>query len=406
MSHRGAEKQAYKRDKLYNWMHRRDIDEFERKAKAVRSPAAAWVSRAWLTDWQRHSRLSSDKTKRKLINKTALEVLTRVFGAMSLPESGVSECDVCRDELQPYIDIKKGMALQATSEKQDLMDMVIRGARIRHFMKKWLAYVKRPTVNERPTAIDNTNLVCKHSQFVFDLDNDADKENEDDICLIKEEEWAYLHALYGGGPEVVVSMTEGSQTNGNQAEVQSTTESTPALCVTCRSERFLNFSSTTLVIRIYTPGASDTKNDDSSAISPPAGYTTSEQNGECFAAPAAKRKQAPDVLGQEIGTRRSKRSKTIKKSYKEIKVVVGKLETIMGKTDVVPLYQKLVHGKVELDKNEATMAELAIPPNAVLDMIAFDQSMEDLALSTLEDVAPAPGDVGGFGGTGLAEEWL
>lgn len=58
----------------------------------------------------------------------------------------------------------------------------------------------------------------------------------------------------------------------------------------------------------------------------------------------------------------------------------------MQKTDVVPLYQKLVHEKVELDKNEETVADLAIPPNAVLDMVVFDQDEEDLELSTLQGI--------------------
>lgn len=56
----------------------------------------------------------------------------------------------------------------------------------------------------------------------------------------------------------------------------------------------------------------------------------------------------------------------------------------MQKTNVVPLYQKLVHENAELDKNEATIADLAIPPNAVIEMVAFDQGMEDLVLSTLQ----------------------
>ena len=80
-------------------MHRRDVEEFERKVKGVRSPAAVWISKPWLADWVKvsprlhtaqgttvddpspvsmaylpdvlcpHSGLSSDKTKRKLINK-------------------------------------------------------------------------------------------------------------------------------------------------------------------------------------------------------------------------------------------------------------------------------------------------------------------------------------------------
>jgi hypothetical protein len=70
------------------------------------------------------------------------------------------------------------------------MDRIIVG-----FMKKWLAHVKRPLAIERPTTIDNTGLLCKHGQFVFDLDNDVDRRDEEGICIIKEEEWKYLHGM-------------------------------------------------------------------------------------------------------------------------------------------------------------------------------------------------------------------
>ena len=63
-------------------------------------------------------------------------------------------------------------------------------------MKAWLDFIKRPMVNKRPTGIDNTCLLCKHGQFMFDLDNIIDVENENEIAVIKEEEWAYLLATY------------------------------------------------------------------------------------------------------------------------------------------------------------------------------------------------------------------
>lgn len=80
-------------------MHRRDVDEFERRAKGARSAPAAWLSKAWLAEWLKvlpqfhpahgttaddpspmseaywsdtfcpHSRLSSNKLTRKLINE-------------------------------------------------------------------------------------------------------------------------------------------------------------------------------------------------------------------------------------------------------------------------------------------------------------------------------------------------
>ncbi|KAF8958297.1 Ubiquitin carboxyl-terminal hydrolase 48 [Entomortierella lignicola] len=88
-------------DKLYTLMHRKDAEEFDRKAKGIRSPPAVWVSKSWITDWSKvspkfhpsngttaddpspvsegyvsdvfcpHGSLSTDKTKRKLINEAA-----------------------------------------------------------------------------------------------------------------------------------------------------------------------------------------------------------------------------------------------------------------------------------------------------------------------------------------------
>jgi ubiquitin carboxyl-terminal hydrolase 48 len=52
----------------------------------------------------------------------------------------------------------------------------------------------------------------------------------------------------------------------------------------------------------------------------------------------------------------------------------------MEHTGIVPLYQKLLYEQIELDDNEKTVAELALPPNAVLSVLTFDQDMDDLDL--------------------------
>ncbi|KAG0370867.1 Ubiquitin carboxyl-terminal hydrolase 48 [Gamsiella multidivaricata] len=424
-------------DKLYTLMHRKDIEEFERKAKGVRSPLAAWVSKLWLTDWLKvaprfhqlhkttaedaspiseayihdvlcpHSALANDKTKRKLINKAALEVITRVFGELPLPGSDALECTICRGQLQSQIDNMKDTAARATSEKQELASMMMRGARLSHmnpgeryyvvsqegFMKSWLNYVKRPMGNARPTTIDNSSLLCRHGLFVFDLHHPVDAENDEDIFLVKEDEWMYLRALYNGGPEVVVMRTEVTQTDDTESNICSFIETVPSLCSNCRNERILNFDSTTLFIRVYAPGTSTPGDDESATISASNLEQTNPnvQDTLTSTSSAAKRKQGPLSPGPHFGARRSKRAKSTKKQYKEIKVLVGKWDTvmelklkIMQKTNIVPLYQKLVHKKAELDKNETTIADLEIPPNAVLDLIAFDQSMDDLMLSSLQ----------------------
>ncbi|KAF9172195.1 hypothetical protein BGX20_006154 [Mortierella sp. AD010] len=453
-------------DKLYTLMHRRDIDEFERKAKGIRSPPAVWISKAWLTDWLKvsprfhpengttvddpsplskayitdvlcqHSNLSIDKSRRKQINKAAslydilalaLGVLTRIFGEMSLPESNSVECSVCLDRSQPQRDNIIDMTSRAASEKFELSGMVMRGARFRHmeprknyyavskegFMKKWLDFVKRPTVNVRPTAIDNSSLLCRHDRFVFDLNNEIDMENDNDLFVVNEEEWAILQAMYGGGPKILIPKTEAIQTDCEYTSTQSVTDSDPSLCSACRIERILDFSSTTLVIRVYASGKATDDNGGTTG-----GQTPTESPEAVSRVPPsnklskAKRKQAPPIPEGEFGARRSKRVKAVKKSYKEIKVPVSKHDTVMDlklkimqKTEIVPLYQKLLHEKVELENNDSTIADLKIPPNAILDLIAFDQSADELDLSNLQDVVSTPGDEGGFGGTGLTEDW-
>lgn len=61
----------------------------------------------------------------------------------------------------------------------------------------------------------------------------------------------------------------------------------------------------------------------------------------------------------------------------------------MQKTRIVPIYQKLLLGQRELDNNEVTMAGLEILPSTILNLIAFDQSMENLHLSSLEGIQQA-----------------
>jgi len=50
----------------------------------------------------------------------------------------------------------------------------------------------------------------------------------------------------------------------------------------------------------------------------------------------------------------------------------------MQQTDIVPLYQKLVYDQVELANNETAIADLEIPPEAVLNLFTFVQGVEDI----------------------------
>jgi len=50
----------------------------------------------------------------------------------------------------------------------------------------------------------------------------------------------------------------------------------------------------------------------------------------------------------------------------------------MQKTAIVPLYQKLMLGDVELDENEKTIEGLEIAPNTILNLITFDEDSEEV----------------------------
>ncbi|KAG0305301.1 hypothetical protein BGZ97_001156 [Linnemannia gamsii] len=389
-------------DKLYDIMHRQDIERLGQAKKKPSSPSV-WISKSWLTTWKKvspdfhrphtsttadpsplsepylhdvlcpHSNLGTDESTRVDINMACLEKLVEIFGPMELPEKGTSKCQECQELQQPPV--AEELIATATSEK-----------------------------NERPVMLDNADLLCKHHLFLFDFNTAVDKKNNGSIAVIKEDEWSFLKAMYEGGPDIVITKQEFMETGGgfDESDSFSNVQSTPAFCPECREER--------LTVRIYNPGESVV--DDKAPPTPAStdvSHTPTPTNEGPFAKATvnakSKRKQAP--ASAAMGARRSKRVKEGKKPYNEYEIpFVGKNSTIMEHTGIVPLYQKLLYEQIELDDNEKTVAELALPPNAVLSVLTFDQDMDDLDLDKFHDDTPAPGDVGGFGGTGLTENWF
>ncbi|KAG9070684.1 hypothetical protein KI688_008223 [Linnemannia hyalina] len=403
-------------DKWYHIMHRQDIDAIK-KLTSTKTADPSPLSEPYVHDvFCEHSNLRVDKSRRRAINKMCLKRLTEIFGPIQLPKHDVPECQECKKN-DPY-----GLFAAAALEKDKLRGMnthgfpndMVQGERYYavsrgsshmcfDFMKQWMGFTKDPVKNERPTILDNSGLLCKHDLFLFDLNNPADKKHNENVAVVREDDWSYLRAMYGGGPDIVIVNQESVKGDDSSAHdhVFSAVQSTPAHCPECR---ILDFSTTTLTVRIYkanefvvndeassTPASADnsqapTPTDDSL----PSNTTTNAKS---------KRKQIP-VLGS-TGTRQSKRIKTGKVHYDE-----RRFSEIMELKGTFPLCQRLLYGKVELDDNEKTIAELAIPPGAVLNVLTFDQDADDLDLDTFHNDTPASGDVGGFSGTGLAENWF
>ncbi|KAF9121814.1 hypothetical protein BGW39_010236 [Mortierella sp. 14UC] len=447
-------------DKLYSLMHKEDVDEFERLSKRKIGPPAVWISKSWLTAWKKmnpdfhrphtstsedpgpllkpylddvrcqHSGLAEDKSLRKVISQSCLKKLITIFGPMDLPGYDSSECQECQKLRQPPKEAITLIAV-AASEKKELSGMKTRCSPNRilpehqyyavsgEFMEKWQSFVKDPANNKRPEMIDNSHLLCKHDLFRFDFDNPVDLNNDDDIALFEEKDWSYLRAAYDVVPEIVITKQALMETeeSSDQRDEVFTVQSTPALCSECRNERILNFAFTTLTVRVYEPGEVAV---DEKASASPASTDVAQDSASNKGSPTSnitnsaksKRKLAPATSA--TGTRQSKRLKESKNPYKEIRIQnISKEDTVMDlklkimkKTDIVPLYQKLLYGQVELEENRRTVADLAIPPGAVLNLLTFDQGMDDLDLETFHDETPAPGDVGGFGGTGLTDNWF
>lgn len=62
-------------------------------------------------------------------------------------------------------------------------------------MKQWMGFTKDPAKNERPKILDNSGLLCKHDLFLFDLNNSADKKHNENVAVIRGDEWSYLIAM-------------------------------------------------------------------------------------------------------------------------------------------------------------------------------------------------------------------
>ncbi|KAF9277640.1 hypothetical protein BGZ68_009156 [Mortierella alpina] len=369
-------------------MHRRDVDEFERRAKGARSAPAAWLSKAWLAEW--------------------LKVLPQfhpAHGTTADDPSPMSEAYwhwvFYSEYLDPYHCQNKALM------NRELANLINRGATIRR-MEPGIIHFVVSQVSPRPAALDNSKLLCDHGQLIFDLDDPLDAEDESGIGIAKEEEWRYLQAIYGGMPEISVTKTHINEADNGQLGSISHTVSIPRVCLPCRSRRILDYSSTTFTVRVYSAGngalSQPTPESEHAASAVESAHSGSTES-------SSKRRMVPLQPKADEGTRRSKRTRATKSPFKQIRILVSKWDTtmdlklkIMQKTEIVPLYQKLLYEDVELDKNDRTIGELEIPPNAVLTLIEFDEAMDELMLDALQDDEPRY--EGGFLGTGLVDHWL
>ncbi|KAF9932986.1 hypothetical protein FBU30_006810 [Linnemannia zychae] len=438
-----ARQQLIDQEKLYGLKHKLDLEEFDKLANPKRkaSPPAFWISKSWLMTWKKvlpefhrpytstnadpaplsepylfdvycqHSNLTIDRSHRKILNMSCYKKLIDIFGPMKLPEYEAQECEDCLALQTPVLDdIAKEMLAAAASEKEEFSKIKMRGVLdalqpgdvcyvvSEDFIRRWQSFIKDPISNERPIMIDNSPLLCKHDLFLYDLGNPADKNHKNDIAIVSKEDWQHLQNIYSGGPEITITKQESMEIEDNtihntiHTTLGSTIQSNPVHCPDCRNERVLDFSTTTLIVRVYEPGKSAINEDAGVRCTnidiPPDTTSTKYETSSTATNPKSKRKQT--LATHATGIRQSKRIKESKNPYKEIRIQnISKEDTvmvlkmkIMEKTDIVPLYQKLLFGMVELEENEKTVADLAIPPEAVLNLLTFEQDGDALDFDT------------------------
>ncbi|KAG0226961.1 hypothetical protein BGW42_003281 [Actinomortierella wolfii] len=414
---------------LYSTQHRKDTEEFERKNKSTKSAPAVWISKAWLNEWLKkspkfrneeggtvqddtspssdeylsdvfcpHGNLSTDKAKRKLVNKSALEVLTRIFGQLNLPSEDSEECALCIIDQSAEMAIRQQLIDAASDENKTLAGLAMRGQRVpnrdvgdkfyainKEFLQQWLNFVKRPSVTERPNTIDNSQLLCEHDGLLYDVLSDEEVQNSDAIALLRDEEWAFLSAIYGGGPEIFFLEPPSAEDGESTREIQVASHQ---VCRECRNARQLDYESAKITIRMMTKADYEAHNAPKSE-EPPSVPTSAKDDGK-----DSSKKRSEPVLTYSRRSKRVKAKNTQAGKSNNIKVFmldINKHDTVMDlklkimqKTNVVPLYQRLIWNKVDLDKNEATMGSLGILPQSSLDLIIFEESSDQLDFMQLE----------------------
>ncbi|KAF9979105.1 hypothetical protein BGZ73_006342 [Actinomortierella ambigua] len=432
---------------LYSNQHRKDIEEFERKNKSAKSPSVMWVSKSWLSEWLKkipkfrsaeheegaerrdtiiqqedpspmsgeylsdvfcsHGNLATDKARRKLVNKSALEVLQRRFGNLDLPTSDSVECPMCMMDQSADMANKQQLMDIAAHEKKELATVLMRGETppIRNpgdmlyvinkdFLQLWLTFVKRPTTADRPTMCDNTPLLCEHDGLLYDVLSDDDVKNSDDIALLRDNEWVFFRDIYKGAPDIFFVEPPPAK-DGNP--IREFTVSSHQVCTECRKARQLNYESIEVTICIMT------KADQSKAEYEARKQASNEEAMNSIMGAdsnlGASKKRIEPITTYSRRSKRARNAKTNSSSstnkVKSIKIRVNKSDTVMDlklkimqKTDVVPLYQQLNWNMVELDNNEATMGHLGILPRSTLDMVIFEENGDHLNFAQLDDYVP------------------
>ncbi|XP_025414514.1 ubiquitin carboxyl-terminal hydrolase 48-like isoform X2 [Sipha flava] len=365
-----------------------------------------------------HGNMTIENNTRKLVPETVWSVLHSYFPKAPIFTDGIEPCNMCRS-MHNQDEITKNLHRQsAITEKELLSDLLLNKKRpvpshenspypcvSKEFLESWRKFIRNPSKEPRPNAIVNEVILCKeHSGLLFEPPSLLYPTEQNPIELLTVEEWEILSRCYKTDYAVYVYFDELGVFKSSK----------PEFCEPCRQRRLdeekreqLKYNKAKIFIKVvekeerelnFKHNGSYDKDELWGNSSKKIKLDSNAVNGGGVSATATTPMEVNNGGGNpELGIRRSARNRRPRGEL----IVVSSNDTlldlkmkIMGAFNVMPNDQHLKTAEgVQLNDNEATLADLAILPDTLI-LAKFDEPTEDLPEFIAEEEA-------GFKGTEL-----
>ncbi|KAI0306325.1 hypothetical protein B0F90DRAFT_1688970 [Multifurca ochricompacta] len=411
-------------EKLYQYEHPRHVSQFDAVVSETDS-RGYWVSRHWVKDWRQpkpkmhvpsrsdpapdselfrghvlceHGGLALNISARTRISQKGFVLLKTLFPSWSTLPDDVSPCAVCDAEAENSREDKRELRKTAEDEKArlkhmqenalngntTLLESVACALVPASFVREWKLWILRPGHHPRPARLDNSSYICDHGLLALDL-NGGDLDRS--VCLVRRPDWDTLETLYGAAPLITVE----NQPVTDGGVLSSKFVHDPPLCEECRIKRKSDYDLTEVTIRVL--GSEDPD---------PTPETYTKNSGPIMLLTYRSRNVEPQ--------RQSKRIRTVKRRVRRIgiskEMSVKDIKLLLQEELGIPtICQRLFYQGRELADNGASVADLWILANDVLDLREEEENEELLETDTETPHQWREPDGGGFGGTLLARGW-
>ncbi|THH17534.1 hypothetical protein EW146_g3292 [Bondarzewia mesenterica] len=404
-------------EKLYQYEHPKQVAQFD-ELLGMTGSGSYWISKHWLRDWRlakpkMHTPSQMDPSPDSepygshvkcehgdlSLNTTARQRISRQVQFYILHENGsfLTSCQAYRLLLRlfPSWDTLSEDAEHCAARLKHMHDNALNGntTLLEHvpcalipaqFVREWREWILRPADNPRPDAVDNTSFFCTHEMLNIDPKSDLDSS----MCLVRREDWLVLEELYGAGPLIEV---ENRPERDAKGVARTSFQHQIPVCMECRWRRKSDFDTTEVTLHILAANEVDP----TPATYEPRSFKTSNttpRQQTSIMTYAGSRKSKRIRQASERKDKRLSISKDM--SVKAIKLL------IQEQLNIPTICQRLFLRGKELDDNQASVADLGMLENDIIDM---RQENEDVDLLEDSDVdqpkAKRRAEGRAFGGT-------